>query len=73
MDSLTLEAFRYKSGKLLVLDQLKLPLTNEYIQVENVKEGWEVINKMQVSCLLLLAGNSNFKFRIVIWNIFLEI
>ena len=52
MDISNLEAFRYKSGKLLVLDQLKLPLTNEYIQVENVKEGWEVINKMQVRSII---------------------
>jgi methylthioribose-1-phosphate isomerase len=52
MDILNLEAFRYQSGKLLVLDQLKLPLTNEYIKVENVKEGWEVINKMQVRSII---------------------
>ena len=52
MDISNLEAFRYQSGKLLVLDQLKLPLTNEYIQVENVKEGWEVINKMQVRSII---------------------
>ena len=52
MDISNLEAFRYQSGKLLVLDQLKLPLTNEYIKVENVKEGWEVINKMQVRSII---------------------
>ena len=52
MDISNLEAFRYQSGKLLVLNQLKLPLTNEYIQVENVKEGWEVINKMQVRSII---------------------
>ena len=52
MDILNLEAFRYQSGKLLVLNQLKLPLTNEYIQVENVKKGWEVINKMQVRSII---------------------
>ena len=52
MDILNLEAFRYQSGKLLVLNQLKLPLTNEYIQVETVKEGWEVINKMQVRSII---------------------
>ena len=52
MDIVNLEAFRYQSGKLLVLDQLKLPLTNEYIQVENVKKGWEVINKMQVRSII---------------------
>ena len=46
MDIVNLEAFRYQSGKLLVLDQLKLPLTNKYFQVDNVKEGWEVINKI---------------------------
>ena len=52
MDISNLEAFRYQPGKLLVLDQLKLPLTNEYIQVNNVKEGWEVINKMQVCSII---------------------
>ena len=45
----TLEAFRYKPGNLLVLDQLKLPFINEYIKVTTIEEGWSVINKMQVS------------------------
>ena len=45
----TLEAFRYSLGNLLVLDQLKLPFSNEYIKIRNVKEGWDVINKMQLS------------------------
>ena len=30
-------------------------------------------HEIWICCLLLLAGNLNFKFRIVIWNIFLEI
>ena len=48
----TLDAFRYKSGELLVLDQLKLPSKNEYIKVNSIKEGWNIINKMQVSSYL---------------------
>ena len=48
----TLDAFRYKSGELLVLDQLKLPSKNEYIKVNSIEEGWNIINKMQVSSYL---------------------
>ena len=44
----TLEAFRYQRGKLLVLDQLKLPANHEYINVDTIEKGWEVINKMKV-------------------------
>ena len=45
---MALEAFKYKRGELLVLDQLKLPHCHEYIQVKTTDDGWLVINKMQV-------------------------
>ena len=45
---MALEAFKYKRGELLVLDQLKLPHCHEYIQVKTTEDGWQVINKMQV-------------------------
>jgi len=45
---MTLEAIKYRNGKLEVLDQLALPQTTSYITVENVNDGWRVINKMQV-------------------------
>lgn len=44
----TLEAFKYKRGELLVLDQLLLPGKHEYVEVTTVEDGWSVINKMQV-------------------------
>ena len=44
----TLEAFRYKRGVFLVLDQLLLPGKQEYVEVKTVEDGWSVINKMQV-------------------------
>lgn len=44
----TLEAFRYKRGVFLVLDQLLLPGKHEYVEVKTVEDGWSVINKMQV-------------------------
>ncbi len=52
METNKLEAFRYKRGQLLVLDQLKLPAKHEYIDVKTVDEGWTVINTMQVQMLL---------------------
>ncbi|KAB7495329.1 Methylthioribose-1-phosphate isomerase [Armadillidium nasatum] len=45
---MTLEAIKWKDGKLQILDQLLLPLECKFIDIDNTKEGWEVINKMQV-------------------------
>jgi len=44
----TLEAFRYRRGVFLVLDQLLLPGKHEYVEVKTVEDGWSVINRMQV-------------------------
>ena len=48
----TLEAIRFVDGKLEILDQLKLPFTTEYIQIETIKDGWEAINQMKVRSLV---------------------
>ena len=45
---MALEAFKYTRGKLLVLDQIKLPHVHEYVEVKTTEDGWLVINKMQV-------------------------
>lgn len=68
-----LEAFRYTRGKLLVLDQLKLPSQHEYIDVASVDQGWQVINQMQViffnkNCIILLLKIEMLIFALVIGN-----
>uniref|UniRef100_A0A182UEW0 S-methyl-5-thioribose-1-phosphate isomerase n=1 Tax=Anopheles melas TaxID=34690 RepID=A0A182UEW0_9DIPT len=45
---MTLEAIKYKSGQLQILDQLLLPTESKYIPVAGVKDGWSAIHKMQV-------------------------
>lgn len=45
---MTLEAIRYSSGRLDVLDQLLLPHQSVYISVTDADGGWAVINMMQV-------------------------
>ena len=45
---MTLEAIRYTSGRLEVLDQLLLPHQSVYVPVTDTDGGWSVINKMQV-------------------------
>lgn len=47
-ETMTLQAIRWQDHKLQILDQLKLPKETEYIDVKNVEDGWQVINKMQV-------------------------
>ena len=43
-----LQAIKYQRGELQVLDQLQLPGKSEYIHVNDTKDGWAVIRKMQV-------------------------
>ena len=62
----TLEAFKYKRGELLVLDQLLLPGKHEYVEVTTVEDGWSVINKMQVCvyfCTFHAYNMLSFKVR----------
>jgi methylthioribose-1-phosphate isomerase len=44
----TLEAIRYSSGKLEILDQLLLPHKTQYIEIRSTKDGWQAIRDMQV-------------------------
>lgn len=46
-----LQAIKFDSenGTLEVLDQLQLPHKMNYIKIARVEQGWNAINKMQVS------------------------
>lgn len=56
---MTLQAIRWENNKLQILDQLKLPKETEYIDVKNVEDGWQVINKMQVGGASCLPSNGD--------------
>lgn len=45
---MVLQAIRYKRGKLEILDQLKLPYEEVYLNLKDPKDAWSAINKMQV-------------------------
>ncbi|KAF5275942.1 hypothetical protein FQA39_LY00738 [Lamprigera yunnana] len=45
---MSLQSIKYEDGSLYILDQLLLPNETKYIQVNDVRDGWQVINKMQV-------------------------
>ncbi|OXU28807.1 hypothetical protein TSAR_005978 [Trichomalopsis sarcophagae] len=45
---MTLQAIKWKSGKLEILDQLLLPAQSKYIEVTSVEDGWNAIYNMQV-------------------------
>jgi len=45
---MTLEAIKYKNGKLELLDQLKLPHESIYIKIECIDDGWKAIHQMNV-------------------------
>lgn len=45
---MTLEAIKYKSGILELLDQLRLPHETIYIKIESLEDGWNAINLMNV-------------------------
>merc|ERR1712216_821789 len=51
----TLEAIKYNSGKLQLLDQKKLPFGFSYINVESVQDGWTAIREMNVRGAPLIA------------------
>jgi methylthioribose-1-phosphate isomerase len=50
---MSLEAIKFKNGKLEILDQLKLPFITEYIPIETIQDGWIAINEMKVRFLLI--------------------
>ena len=43
-----LEAICFKNGKLKILNQLKLPLIEEYEDILSVKDAWNAIHSMKV-------------------------
>ncbi|EAW10044.1 S-methyl-5-thioribose-1-phosphate isomerase [Aspergillus clavatus NRRL 1] len=45
---MTLEAIRYSTGKLVIIDQLQLPYVEKYIEVPTSKDAWHAIKKMRV-------------------------
>lgn len=45
---MVLEAIRYRRGKLEILDQLKLPHQEVYLDVRSPEEAWHAIKSMQV-------------------------
>lgn len=54
---MTLKAIKYENGTLEILDQLLLPAQSKYLEVKGVEDGWKVINKMQVCCILCNIKN----------------
>lgn len=46
---MTLEAIKYEKGKLLVLNQLRLPFETVYDDVFTVEDGWKTIKLMKVN------------------------
>lgn len=44
----TLEAIKYSRGKLLVLDQLRLPHEHHYDEVSTSEEAFDCIRSMRV-------------------------
>ena len=45
---MVLQAIKYKRGALEILDQLRLPHEEVYVQIENPQDGWNTIKSMQV-------------------------
>ncbi|PKY03990.1 Methylthioribose-1-phosphate isomerase [Aspergillus campestris IBT 28561] len=45
---MTLQAIRYESGDLSIIDQLKLPHVEKYVKVRTSEEGWHAIKDMRV-------------------------
>lgn len=46
---MTLEAIRYQRGRLDILDQLLLPSQTVFISINDTKDAWSAIKKMQVN------------------------
>ena len=45
---MVLEAIRYSRGKLELLEQRRLPLETEWVEINNVEDGWKAIKDMTV-------------------------
>lgn len=45
---MVLQAIKYSRGKLEILDQLRLPHEEVFIDIQNVQDAWDAIHSMQV-------------------------
>lgn len=45
---MVLQAIKYRRGKLEILDQLRLPHEEIFVQIKNPRDGWNAIKSMQV-------------------------
>ena len=45
---MVLEAIRYQRGKLQILDQLKLPYQETFLDIASSQDAWDAIKRMQV-------------------------
>ena len=44
---MVLEPIRYTRGSLQIINQLVIPAKTEYIDIENVEDGWVAIREMK--------------------------
>ena len=49
---MSLEAIKYERGRLEILDQLHLPASHIFITLNDTKDAWDAIKKMQVIFVL---------------------
>ena len=69
--SFSLESIIYRNGELRILNQLMIPLKQEYESIETVEEGWAAIRFMKVrvsQCLRRLVFGFIFTSLLVITN-----
>ena len=45
---MSLQAIKYKRGQLTILDQIRLPHEQVYVEIRNPQDGWNAIRSMQV-------------------------
>lgn len=45
---MVLQAIKYKRGELQILDQLKLPYQEDFLDISSPQDAWNAIKKMQV-------------------------
>ena len=65
---MTLEAIKYKRGKLSVLNQLDLPHKSEYEEIQTVQDGWNAIKLMKVRGAPAIAIVGCLSFAVVIYQ-----
>ena len=61
---MVLEPIRYKRGSLQIINQLVIPAKTEYIDIENVEDGWVAIREMKTrgAPAIAITGRLHHKF-----------